>query len=65
VNVEAYISSGILEAYALGELTEQERAEVEKNLAALSCATKRSLPLLKKRRKNFLMKAGVQPKSNC
>ena len=32
VNVEAYISSGILEAYALGELSEQERAEVEKNL---------------------------------
>jgi len=29
VNVEKYISSGILEAYLLGELSHQERAEVE------------------------------------
>lgn len=29
MNIEAYIASGILEAYVLGELTEQERAEVE------------------------------------
>jgi anti-sigma-K factor RskA len=33
VNIVEYISSGILETYALGELTEQERVEVERNLA--------------------------------
>ena len=33
MNIVEYISSGILEAYALGELTDQERAVVEKNLA--------------------------------
>jgi anti-sigma-K factor RskA len=32
VNIEDYIASGILEAYALGELTEQERASVEEAL---------------------------------
>ncbi len=33
MNIVEYISSGILEAYALGELTEQERVVVENNLA--------------------------------
>ena len=33
MNIGEYISSGILEAYALGDLTEQERVVVEKNLA--------------------------------
>ncbi len=33
MNIAEYISSGILEAYAFGELGEQERAVVEKNLA--------------------------------
>ena len=33
MNIIEYISSGILEAYALGELTDRERAVVEKNLA--------------------------------
>lgn len=33
MNIKEYISSGILEAYALGELTDIERAEVEKNLS--------------------------------
>jgi anti-sigma-K factor RskA len=32
MNIEEYISSGILEAYAMGELSELERREVEKNL---------------------------------
>lgn len=30
MNIEAYISSGILEAYAIGELTSSEKAEVER-----------------------------------
>lgn len=33
MNIQEYISSGILEAYALGELTDIERAEVEKNVS--------------------------------
>jgi anti-sigma-K factor RskA len=33
LNIQEYISSGILEAYALGELSDFERIEVEKNLA--------------------------------
>ncbi|GHM99011.1 hypothetical protein WSM22_05010 [Cytophagales bacterium WSM2-2] len=32
MNIQEYISSGILETYALGELPDFERAEVEKNL---------------------------------
>jgi Uncharacterized protein conserved in bacteria len=32
LNIEEYISTGILEAYALGDLSAAERAEVEKNL---------------------------------
>jgi anti-sigma-K factor RskA len=32
VNIKDYISSGILEAYVLGELSELENAEVQKNL---------------------------------
>jgi anti-sigma-K factor RskA len=32
VNIQEYISTGILEAYVLGELSTNERAEVEKNL---------------------------------
>jgi anti-sigma-K factor RskA len=32
VNIEKYISSGILESYVLGELSEKECAEVENNL---------------------------------
>jgi anti-sigma-K factor RskA len=61
VNVEAYISSGILEAYALGELTEQERVEVEKNLAQYP-ALRKELALIEEAQENFLMKAGVQPR---
>jgi anti-sigma-K factor RskA len=33
LNIEEYIGSGILEAYALGSLTEKERADVEANIA--------------------------------
>ena len=62
MNVEAYISSGILEAYALGELTGQERAEVEKNLA-LYPALQKELALIEETQEKFLMKAGVQPRA--
>ena len=63
MNVEAYISSGILEAYALGELSEQERAEVEKNLAAYP-ALRKELALIEEAQENLLMKAAVQPRAS-
>ena len=63
MNVEAYISSGILEAYALGELSEQERAEVEKNLAQYP-ALRKELALIEAAQEALLMKAGVQPRSS-
>ncbi|HEX6222945.1 MAG TPA: anti-sigma factor, partial [Chryseolinea sp.] len=61
MNVEAYISSGILEAYALGELSEQERAEVEKNLAQYP-ALRKELAIIEEAQEQLLMKAGVQPR---
>lgn len=62
MNVEAYISSGILEAYALGELSEQERAEVEKNLAQYP-ALREELALIEEAQEELLMKAAVQPRA--
>ena len=61
MNVEAYISSGILEAYALGELSEQERAEVEKNLAQYP-ALRKELALIEETQEKLLMKAGSTAK---
>jgi anti-sigma-K factor RskA len=60
VNVEAYISSGILEAYALGELSEQERVEVEKNLAQYP-ALRKELALIEEAQEQLLLKAAIQP----
>jgi anti-sigma-K factor RskA len=63
VNVEAYISSGILEAYALGELSEHERAEVEKNLA-LYPELRKELAHIEEAQERFLMNAAIQPRSS-
>jgi anti-sigma-K factor RskA len=60
VNVEEYISSGILEAYALGELSEHERAEVEKNLTQYP-ALRQELALIEETQEKLLMKAAIQP----
>ncbi len=62
MNVEAYISSGILEAYALGELTEQERAEVEKNLA-LYPEIRKELARVEEVQEKLLMEASVKPRA--
>jgi len=61
VNIEAYISSGILEAYALGELTEKERQEVELNLAQFP-ALKQELAQIEEAQERLLTKASVQPR---
>lgn len=63
MNIEAYISSGILEAYALGELTEKERKEVEQNLEQFP-ALRRELAQIEEAQESLLMKASVQPHPN-
>lgn len=63
MNVEEYISSGILEAYALGELSEQERADVEKNLAQYP-ELKKELALIEEAQEELLMKAAVKPRAS-
>ncbi|HEY5918220.1 MAG TPA: hypothetical protein VIU13_12485, partial [Chryseolinea sp.] len=61
MNVEQYISSGILEAYALGELPEQERLEVERNLK-LYPELRKELALIEGTQEKLLIKAGISPK---
>jgi anti-sigma-K factor RskA len=63
LNIEEYISSGILEAYALGELTAAERAEVEKNLAQHP-QLKKELARIEEAQEAFLMQAAVKPASS-
>jgi len=62
VNVEVYISSGILEAYALGELSDQERTEVEKNLAQYP-ELRKELTQIEAAQEELLMKAAISPRS--
>jgi anti-sigma-K factor RskA len=61
VNVEQYISSGILEAYVLGELPEREQLEVEKNLK-LYPELRKELALIEETQEKLLMKAAIPPK---
>jgi anti-sigma-K factor RskA len=61
VNVEAYISSGILEAYVLGELSDQERLEVEKNLK-LYPELRKELALIEETQEQLLMKTAIAPR---
>ncbi len=61
MNVEAYISSGILEAYVLGELSEHERLEVEKNLK-LYPELKKELALIEETQEQLLMKTAIAPR---
>lgn len=60
MNTEEYISSGILEAYALGELTSLERSEVERNIA-LYPELKVELLRIELTQEKFLMGAVLQP----
>jgi anti-sigma-K factor RskA len=62
VNIKEYISSGILEAYALGDLSDHERAEVEKNLA-LYPELKAELTKIEEAQEQFLMQTAQQPSS--
>lgn len=60
MNLNEYISSGILEAYALGELSDAERAEVERNLTAFP-DLRTELNRIEEAQQNLLMKSAVQP----
>lgn len=61
MDIKEYISSGVLEAYVLGELTEQERAEVENNLL-LYPELRRELLLVEEAQEALLMHTGMQPR---
>jgi anti-sigma-K factor RskA len=62
VNIHEYISSGILEAYALGELSETERSEVEKNLARYP-ELREELALIEEAQEKLLMQAAIRPRA--
>ncbi|MEJ0031716.1 MAG: hypothetical protein WDO15_15660 [Bacteroidota bacterium] len=61
MNIKEYISSGILESYALNELTEVERIEVERNLAQYP-ELRKELALVEETMEVFFMNAGKQPR---
>lgn len=61
MNIQEYISTGILEAYVLGELSAYEKAEVEKNLMQYP-ALKQELLKIEETNELLLMKAAVAPR---
>lgn len=63
MNIQEYISTGILEAYVLGELTEAERAQVEKNVS-MSPELKAELQKVEATLEAFAMKAAVKPRAD-
>jgi anti-sigma-K factor RskA len=62
VNVEAYIASGILEAYVHGQLSAEERAEVEKNLVRYP-ELKQELAAIEETHEELLQRLAIQPKA--
>ena len=63
MNIHDYIATGILEAYALGELSERERAAVEKNLAQYP-ELREELASVEETQEKLLMDAAVAPKAS-
>ncbi len=63
MNIEEYISTGILEAYALGELAEQERTGVEKNLRQYP-ALRDELAKIEQTQEALLMQAALKPRAS-
>ncbi|MFZ6011841.1 MAG: anti-sigma factor [Bacteroidota bacterium] len=61
MNIQEYISSGILEAYVMGELGAQERAEVEKNLRQYP-ALQQELAEIEEAQEKLLMETAIQPR---
>jgi anti-sigma-K factor RskA len=63
VKLEEYISSGILEAYALGELSDNERAQVEKHLEQYP-ALREELSKIEQTQEELLMASAVAPRAS-
>jgi anti-sigma-K factor RskA len=63
LNTKEYISSGILEAYALGELSIAERHEVEQNLS-LYPELREELQLIEEAQEKFLLSVAIQPQDS-
>ncbi len=60
MNIKEYISTGILEAYALGELSAVERAQVEKNLVQYP-ELREELSMIEDAQEALLMKMAIAP----
>ena len=61
MNLQDYISTGILEAYALGDVTDQERLEVERQLA-LEPELREELKKVEATIEAIAMKAAIAPR---
>ncbi len=62
MNIKDYISSGALEAYVLGDLSETERAEVENNLVQYP-ELREELRQIEETQERILMNASIQPRA--
>ena len=62
MNIEAYIASGILEAYVQGELSAEERAEVEQNIARYP-QLRSELKIIEDTQEALLQQMAVQPRA--
>lgn len=60
MNIEEYISSGVLDAYAAGVLSDMERVEVEQNLVRYP-ELRAELRVIEEAQEKFLQRVAVQP----
>jgi anti-sigma-K factor RskA len=60
VNIKEYISTGVLESYVMGALTEAERAEVERNVSEYP-ELKMELEAIEEAQETLLMKSAIAP----
>lgn len=63
MNIKEYISSGVLESYVLGSLTEQEKTEVERDIQRFS-ELKEELIKVEETQKLLLLKAAIKPRES-
>jgi anti-sigma-K factor RskA len=62
LNIKEYIASGILEAYVLGEVSDQERAEIEANLLRYP-ELREELSKVEQTQESLLMQIAIAPPS--
>lgn len=63
MNIREYISSGILEAFVLGDLSEKERADVEKNILEYP-ELKKELANLEDVQEQLLLHTAIHPRTS-